>query len=170
MLPLSNHNLLSVSISSEHAEPRLATSKGPLTPSPKEAKGVTFNERVKAKKTIHISDFSEQEIESYWYTEEEFSRMKKDVRFESNLVENECLGQESTRYCIRGLENFTPDGANKRIKNKEECRAIVLEEQYLQHKEGSNDQEYIAEIYSKAVASARSEARALALQDEAALH
>lgn len=167
MPPFSNDNTLAVKFPGEHAEPCLSPSKGPLHQS--QRKSVNFNERVRAKKCLHYTDFSDEEVKAYWYTEEDFKTMKNAVRFEVNLLENGCLDPNttSTQYCCRGLENFTPEGIKRRMSNKNHCFAVVLEEQHLQREEGSFDQEYIAEIYEKAVASARRAALVLALQDRA---
>jgi len=167
MPPFSIEKLVSAA-SSEHAQPCISEPKGPLVPLKKSRKSVTFNERVRAKKSIHFADLTDEEIQDYWYTEADFETMKNGVRFEATLLENGCLhpAVASTRYCNRGLEAFTPEGARRRTKNKKYCRTVVIEEKRLQREEGSYDQEYIAEIYAVAVASSRSEARALALQDE----
>ena len=153
----------------EQSEPCKLSSKGPLVLSTKSAKPrrqtVTFDERVRAKKTTHFADFSDDEKNAYWYSEEEYLRMKQDVRFEVNLLENQCLQSDTISYCGRGLEYYTSQGASIRCANKKKSRKVVLDEQALQRSEGSNDQEYIAEIYENIVAGSRMHALFLARQD-----
>jgi hypothetical protein len=161
-----NANIV-VSNSAEHAETCLApSSKGPLTPLPKATgKSVSFNERVWAKKTIHCNDFSEEEIQSYWYCDEGFRRIKREVKFEANLLENQCIEESSKKYCSRGLEYFTHSGSKVRRINKSRARSLVMEEQELQRDEGSNDPEYIAEVYAFVAADCKADARAFAQLD-----
>lgn len=140
--------------------------KGPLVVpiSYKPRKSVSFNEVVKAKKTIHIDNFTCDEIRGYWYKPDDFEIMKRDVRFEANLLENDCLIEEAhnMRHSKRGLAMYTATGAKQRSESKRRGRSIVLEEQELQREEGSNDPEYIAEIYAAASKAARSAALAAA--------
>jgi hypothetical protein len=154
-----------VSFSAEHAEAFQASSKGPLlTPLPKATRSVSFDERVRAKKTMHLADFSEEELEATWYCEEEKRRIKRDVEFEANLLANDCLEGDSNKYCSRGLEVFTPSGSKQRSANKRRGRSLVVKEQELQREEGSNDQAYIAEMYAAAAAPCKANALAFAQQ------
>lgn len=118
-------------------------------------KSVSFNEMVRAKKTLHLKNFSDQELDNYWYKPEDFAKMKGDVRFEAKLLENECLDGND---CLNGLGVFTTSGAKRRSQNKRRAVAVVLEEQELQVEEGSNDPEYIADIYARTTTAARREA------------
>lgn len=173
MPPFSGYNVsLESNYPLEQSEPCLAPSKGPLADSHarKPRKSVSFNERVRAKKTIHFADFSEQETSAYWYSDDDFIRMKQDVHFEVNLLENECLQQDTSNYCRRGLEYYTSDGAKRRSSNKRKSRNVVFEEQKLQRSEGSNDQDYIAEIYAAVVAPSRALASQVAVQDHLDAH
>ncbi len=174
MPPHSNFNMtvLLGKYPLEQAEPGTLSARGPLvaprttTKTTKSARrSVSFDERVRAKKTTHIADFSEEEKKAYWYSEEDFLRMKQDVRFEVNLLENQCLERDTASYCRRGLEYYTSLGSNRRSSNKRKSRNVVLEEQALQRNEGSNDLEYIAEIYAAVVAASRLHALELARQD-----
>lgn len=141
-----------VSFEAEHAEACHPTAKGPLSPLPAQTrKSVSFDERVRAKKTIHFADFAEEEITACWYAEDDFRRFKRDVRFEANLLENECLQADNVKYCSRGLECFTTSGSKQRSANKRQSIALVLEEQEMQRDEGSHDAAFIAEIYADVV-------------------
>ena len=86
--------------------------------------------------------------------------MKTEARFEAKLLENGCL--EESKYCSQGLSVFTTSGAKRRSEMKRRCRALVIEEQELQQEEGSNDAEFIAQIYESACAASRAAAIELA--------
>jgi len=123
-------------------------------------KAVAFNEVVKAKRTIFIADFNAVELGSYWYDSNELTSMKNDVRFQAKLLEQGGLFQTKShiggaRYCYRGLEMFTPAGARYRSETRRKGQELVLVEQNLQREEGSDDPEYIAEIYASAANEAR---------------
>ncbi len=140
-------------IARQHADPCYSRSKNiffePMYNKP--SKSVSFNEVVKAKKTIHVANFSAAEVKSCWYTDEDFEMMKRAVRFEVNLLENDCLEEkDNMRRSMRGLRMFTTAGGKFRRESKRRARNAVLKEQELQRKEGSNDPEYIAEIYAVA--------------------
>jgi len=125
----------------------------------KPKKSVSFNELVRAKRTIHISDFSAEEVRCCWYKDEDYEVMKQDIRFEVNLLENDCiietLSSRKMSHTLRGLEVFSSTTIGRaRREIKRQARNTVLEEQSLQREEGSYDPEFIAEIYSKVTKAA----------------
>lgn len=145
----------------------------PLPPAlTRRRKSISFNERVLAKKTLHLADLTEEETQACWYAEDEFRRIKRDVLFEANLLENEFLLEQEQggngKYCPRGLEHLTTLGAEQRSANKRQSLSVVLEEQKLQREEGSYDPAFIAEIYANAVVHCRDAALAYAEQDRLA--
>lgn len=141
------------------------------------ASSVVFDERVRIRKTIHVNDFSDDEIDACWYSDSEFSEMKREVRFVVDLIEqgllltmnnNEDYCGNSQEYCSRGSECHVPDELRRRRKLKGAACAAILAEQALQSSEGSFDPDYIAEI--SMVGSFRSQAiaREAGLNDELA--
>jgi uncharacterized Rmd1/YagE family protein len=135
------------------------TKRPPIYPKAKNV--VTFQQSVKAKKTLHINNYTEKEIQSCWFDDDESKQMKQEFRFAANLAMDGLLPQESSR----GLELYTK-GAQSRRQNKANAREEVLDEQEFQWEEGAYDPEYIAQIYEAASASSRARARATGLQDE----
>ena len=164
---------VTLDINCQNADPCYQSSKGPLSATVvepvvyethKQHKTVSFHEVVKAKKTIHISDFSAEEIRSCWYKDEDYEVMKRDVRFEVNLLENDCLveNQSMMTRTARGLEIYSSTAGQVRREIKRRARNAVLEEQRLQREEGSYDPEFIAEIYSMLTKNASQNAIAAA--------
>jgi hypothetical protein len=135
----------------------------PLTkrPYPKAKKVVTFQQSVKAKKTLHINNYTEEEIQACWFDDDESKQMKEEFRLAANLAMNGLLPQESSR----GLELYTKEAQSRR-QHKATAREEVLDEQELQWDEGAYDPEYIAQIYEAASASSRARARSTGFQDE----
>lgn len=151
---------VTVDITCQHAD-SCYSSKGPLSSIvlDKPKKSVSFNELVRAKKTIHISDFSAEEVRCCWYKDDDYEEMKRDIRFEVNLLENDCiietLSSRKMSHTLRGLEVFSSTTIGRaRREIKRQARNTVLEEQILQREEGSYDPEFIAEIYSKVTKAA----------------
>ena len=157
---------VTVDVSCQHADPCYSSNKGPLSafvepvvsgPPHGQRKSVSFNEVVRAKKTIHISNFTAEEIRCCWYMDEDYEVMKQDLRFEVNLLENDCLieNPSSTNHTARGLDTFSSTIVGRaRREIKRQARNTVLEEQKLQQEEGSYDPEFIAEIYAKVTKAA----------------
>jgi hypothetical protein len=160
---------VTVDVCCQHSEPCYSSNKGPqsevveqpvvvVVVSPvihsqrsRTTKSVSFNEVVRAKKTMHISNFTAEEIRCCWYKEEEYEVMKQDLRFEVNLLENDCVIENTTsgtNHTARGLEMFSSTIIGRaRREIKSQARTVVLEEQRLQREEGSYDPEFIAEVY-----------------------
>ena len=149
---------VTLDVSCQNADPLYSSSKqGPLSGVAEpvvygiQRKSVSFNEVVRAKKTVHITDFSAEEIRCCWYKDADYEEMKRDLHLEVNLLENDCLVEKPScmTHSTRGLEMFSSTIIGRaRREIKCHARKAVLEEQRLQREEGSYDPEFIAEIYS----------------------
>lgn len=147
---------VTLDVAREHADPSYSSSKGPLVSTVethrKFTKSVSFNEIVRAKRTMHISNFSAEEIRCCWYNNSDYEVMKGDLQFEVSLLENDCLVEKPTctmTHSSRGLEMFSSTITGRaRREIKRQARNTVLEEQRLQREEGSHDPEFLAEVYS----------------------
>lgn len=135
-------------------------------------KRVDFNGRVKIRKTLHVSDYSDEEMLACWFSHEESKRFRQDALFIAQLAKDGHISsspenEDSPVHCLRGLEMYTGSNeAKRRQQRKAAVRWALLKEMDLQHEEGGCDANYIAELYNKASASCVAIARALALQDE----
>lgn len=129
---------------------------------------VHFEERVRVRKTIHLNEFSDDEIDACWYSDQEFNSMRAEVRFAADLIDQGLLETDNTNYCRRGAEEHAPLQSRLRRKIKHALRAAVLEEQRLQWGEGSCDPEFIAEVSQFKSAQSIATARKVALEDELA--
>jgi hypothetical protein len=47
---------------------------------PNTMKSVTFSSTVRVRRTLHRNNFSEDEIEAYWFSGKEFKRMRREVQ------------------------------------------------------------------------------------------
>jgi len=135
----------------------LPCSKGPLLASCiipleilKVPKSVAFDQVVRAKKTIHIANYTQEELIACWYTNHEQREMKRKAR---HIAKNIARADRATpddrdedEECTLGLEILADSGCSIRSMNRSRHIAAVLEEQHLQYIEGSDDPDYIAEI------------------------
>lgn len=146
-----------------------AIKQDPLSKSltkPKAGKTVKFNERVRAKRSLHITQMTKEEIASVWYKASDFQTMRNQMRFEASLLENDFLMPKmaDAKYCAHGLESYTQSGVQIRRDFKKQGLSLVLEEQEMQKDEGSCDPEYIANIYKKLSELSLAHARSRALK------
>lgn len=163
------------------APPPAAASQGGLVKKStaiKKKKTVSFNERVRIRKTIHINEYSDEEVTSVWYTPRESTEMRQEALFVAQLAKDGLLpasgaasphsdSSEDARYCLRGIEMYTgSEQATQRQQRKEAIRWALLKEMEFQYDEGAYDPAYIAELYSKASRSCAASARARGLEDE----
>ena len=77
-------------------------------------KSVTFSESVKVKKTIHINNYTDDEIDACWYSDEECQMTRSDVKYAIQLVGNGLLEQDTEQYSRRGVECKTRENQLRR--------------------------------------------------------
>lgn len=123
---------------------------------PKLTRSVTFKNVVRAKKILHIDDYTEDDIKKCWYAHYDFANMRCIARIDAQMLEKG--NRLNPNQCTEGLRIYTASGRKTRRRNVRRGISIVLEEQMLQIEEGSHDPEFIAQLYAEATASARNEA------------
>jgi hypothetical protein len=66
------------------------TTKGPpLLAAPKaQQKSVIFNQTVSVRTTLHIHNYSDDEVQACWYNRAEFKAIRKDVKFTVSLLKD----------------------------------------------------------------------------------
>lgn len=148
-----------------------ASTNGPIAPKVSgpaaKKRSVTFFRRVAIRNTIHIMDYTDEEMDSAFYCYEEIKAMRSDAKYVGALLRDGLLEQDTEEMCRRGVEHRTREGALRKYKHKSLTRQAVLEEQDIQWEEGVRDPELIASVYqSTGSTSAASFARAAALKDE----
>ena len=126
-------------------------------------KSVTFSPSVLMYRTMHIKNFTDEEIDNTWYNAEE---MKSIV--------NECVkiiafmdstGAPSSSECFRGLEFRTPQGQKKRTTHRFCAIDAVLREQDAQWEYEENDINQIRASYRAYSKPSRAEALRIGLED-----
>ena len=128
-------------------------------------KTVSFSSKVHVRATLHINEYTNEEIHATWFNAGEFETIKKDVKFALDLFQAGLLDEDSESYCRRGLEYRTKIGMRRRMMNKELARSVVLDEQERQWTFGLDDAAEIARIYIAAAQHCYKSALETAFQD-----
>jgi hypothetical protein len=162
-----DNNTAVISFEPEHSYfPSPNATKAPLNP-PEPRRTVAFSQTVSIRKTMHVNNYSDDEVDACWYSAYEFDRMRKDVRFAAKLLQNGMLEQDTAdKCCRRGVEHLERKVKLQRIRNRSAASDAVFEEQELQREEGICEPEYIARVYKPPSASSQASAHAIALKDE----
>jgi hypothetical protein len=168
MPPLStfDNNADVISWEPEHSHPPTPnTTKAPFSPKPRRT--VAFSQTVSARTTLHVNNYTDDEIDACWYDDCEKEMMRKEVRSVVTLLKNGMLEQDTEQYCRRGgLECHTQEVALQRLKNRTAVLEAVLEEQEFQREEGIWEPWYIARAYKAASPTSQANAHAIALKDQ----
>ncbi|KAG7360652.1 hypothetical protein IV203_035751 [Nitzschia inconspicua] len=128
-------------------------------------KFVSFADTVSVRPTLSRDSYTKEEQLACWFTEEDFSRMKKSSMA---LVAKMNSGSSSvTKYCTRGLEKYTRVQGRHRLKNRYESIFAVLDEQDNLYDEGfSGDDERISGVYSSRTSSSILWAQVVGIHDQ----
>ncbi|KAG7355889.1 hypothetical protein IV203_000575 [Nitzschia inconspicua] len=130
---------------------------------------VTFNlEKTTYQKIDHLNDFSEEYIESVWYSYEDYAAIKQSIKpIIREMMRSNCLiPEESDEFTSRGLECRTKFGSRSKARARENAIQSVLEEQAIQRDEGLHDPDFIAEIYMEFTGISAIEALNRGLKDQ----
>eukprot|EP00934_Nitzschia_sp_Nitz4_P005546 Nitzschia sp. Nitz4//scaffold130_size63480//4606//5268//NITZ4_006237-RA/size63480-processed-gene-0.26-mRNA-1//-1//CDS//3329535153//5536//frame0 len=121
--------------------------------------GVQFSEQVLVHDTIHRNDISPEEKHACWYQRHEFAAIREAAERVLDQLEAGEVNEE-VLLSVRGLENFTEEGAEATELAYAVAAIAVLQEQEL-----SNDPTIIAKNYRKVTLKSRFPARQRALRD-----
>jgi len=127
-------------------------------------KQVRFGKRVKVKKIRSYKIFSETEYHAVWYTEEEYSEIKKGCIRTLRQMMNANF-REDQEFCPRGLEVRTKDASLARKEIRGMATQLVIEEQDLQTEWGVKNDERIRQCYQEISQEAHKLAHQRALSD-----
>lgn len=131
-------------------------------------KTVTFSSRGEQTKTLHLFDFTEEEILAYWYNPLELHEIRQDMsRTWRMMKEGNKIKMDSGKYCRRGIDSqcdSVTDGPKRKLIRRS-VRA-VLKEQNRQRRRMEQNDDVLAAVYMAASEASKQEAHNLGLQDE----
>ncbi|KAL3922753.1 MAG: hypothetical protein SGILL_002030 [Bacillariaceae sp.] len=130
-------------------------------------KGITFNSRVSVRRTIHVANYTEAEIEACWFTSKEYNEIRTSLRDTLLLVEEGKVTDDCETFCRRGLECFSKEGMDGRRRRRTKAKFAVFDEQDRQFDQDEEmDDEKIGKAYRKRNKASRDIALIIGLVDE----
>lgn len=137
--------------------------------SKKAKRSVSFFSSVMVKRTIHINDYTDAEIDACFYSCDEAKEFRQEARQTAKMLEDGLFEADTETQCIRGTECRTRENTKRRQQLRLASSFAVFDEQDEQYENKIVDPEAIADSYRAACGPAMSAARAKALRDEMAV-
>jgi hypothetical protein len=141
--------------------------------SKKARRHISFAEYHTIRSTIHIDDYSDDEVLATWYDKTELQGIKTSIkaflmRERNNDADNndEADSSHTEEPCSRGLEGFTLFGAAQKKRSKADAAMAVFSEQRTQLNYGVVNEDAIAVLYARFTRQCQAVAHCRALQDE----
>jgi hypothetical protein len=128
-------------------------------------KTVTFVPVIRYKTVVHISEYSDEELDAAFYNDDELENIREESIETIEMIVSKVQLPED-HLCARGLEYKTPAGTDFRRKNKFRALQAVLQEQKVQVELGILNPEAIAESYMQSSDKCKRIAQLLAARDE----
>jgi hypothetical protein len=129
---------------------------------------VSFAPTTRVRPTLSVIDFTPEEVKACWFEEHEYDLIIQEcLKVIKKMEEGKPIN--TRRYCVRGLNRFAPEAADRRELNKMNAYPAVLEEQDNQLRDGHCDPEDIAWQY-RAAASSRCQHEAQQVGERDALY
>ena len=126
-------------------------------------RSITFDNEVNVQKVEAVKFLATNGPQSLWFQENEYETIKIKTLALLDRVDHSSGAVDGKKYCTRGLEKFmTPEATEVK---KHQAWDSVLNEQYLQRKDGEFDEETLANIYRYSTKRSQSEASRRANED-----
>ena len=109
-------------------------------------KSVAFSRIARVYSIIHIEEYTEQEIQTSWYSRDEYDEITKQACREIKMLERG-LKLRDQKYSSRGLEGLTKTGSFKKFISRQRATGAVLAEQSIQNLYDAWDDDMIAHVY-----------------------
>jgi hypothetical protein len=129
-------------------------------------KSVSFKPMAHAKNTLHIINYTEEEVKACWYTREEENDRRRHIKLTVAAIEQDVdLFEEEDEYCIRGLEFRIPVLARSMYRSRRRALVVVFDEQIRQWQTDKDCAYLIAEKYQACAQKCRKDAHRRGLAD-----
>ena len=92
-------------------------------------KSVTFNKAVAVVRTLHISNYTDEEVFDTWFSPKEYKQMKREVKLTVSMMEKKANFTEGVNFSSHGLEGRTTDQMVERKEHRFASLDAVLDEQ-----------------------------------------
>jgi hypothetical protein len=141
------------------------SARSTLTEATQIEKSVAFAPHATVRHTIARQDLSSEELKATWFSEEEYLQISKQC---SKQIHKMDRGEtfKDKKYCARGLESSTRMGTITKSKSRAESIRAVLQEQYVQIREGVLDEDAIGIVYQDVTSSCQIWASVVGYRDQ----
>jgi hypothetical protein len=114
---------------------------------------VDFVRKIKIRRIPLRETLSMKQQNALYYSKEEYKAIRVELfrqlrHITANTVDESSFISDDEDVCIRGLENETPSGKEKRRQNKLLARRKVLDEYRFQQRNNVTDDQYISYVYT----------------------
>jgi hypothetical protein len=132
----------------------------------KTTKRVSFAPDITAMETMCIDDYTMEEIDRTWYTEEDMLRISEECFLILEKTGEKTSLRKSERYCFRGLEPHSKIGSILKNKSRQTAIKLVLEEQQrLLKRKGVADIDSLYKVYHNTTSSSQMWAQVVGSRD-----
>jgi hypothetical protein len=152
-------------IDQQQAETLTTTSCVKKSLEPKPERSVTFFPGVNVRRTLHINDFSDDEFDACWFSNEDYNTMKKVVKRTVSMIEKKVMIDE-VNFSQRGIEGRTKEATVLRLGSRLTVLDAVLDEQQIQLAKGARDDELLAMAYAECINRSKITAYLKGIADE----
>ena len=132
-------------------------------PAAPQKRNVHFCKKVKVQPTLHVNNFTDKEIRSSWYTQNEIATIRQRTKDMMKLLQSQSNSNtpqkvlerqqgnndDESTFCIRGLEHRTRKGMKAKTSSRMMAWDVVLNEQSRQQDAGIVDVELISHVYKQ---------------------
>jgi hypothetical protein len=123
----------------------------------KRQRSIAFDNKINIQNIVPVRLLATGGPQYLWYQESEYEKIKFKTLALLDRVDHSSGLIDGKKYCTRGLEKFmTPEATEVK---KHQAWDSVLNEQFLQRKDGEFDGEHLATIYMYSTKRSRIEAR-----------
>jgi hypothetical protein len=130
---------------------------------------VSFDPTAHVKNTLHIINYTEEEVKACWYTQEEdFGRRRHINQTVTAMEQDVDIFEEEDEYCRRGLEHKIPVLARLKYRSRRKALVAVYDEQLRQWQADKECAYLIAAKYQACAQKCLKDAHRRGLADETA--
>jgi hypothetical protein len=126
-------------------------------------RNVSFAEQARCKRSLHLNDYTQKEIEAAFWRGEDYARIRQDIRATMEIIVQAEQEIDETQHCVRGLERCHPQA--QAASYRWDAIQGVLEEQRQQRRRGIDDKDLLASEYSRLSHTSQSSALFRGLAD-----
>jgi hypothetical protein len=112
-------------------------------------RSVSFNDAVLGIDTLHVNNYTDEEVFNTWFTQREYKEMKREIKVTVAMIENKSNFAEGVNFSSRGLEDKTADTIVQKVEHRYFAMDAVLDEQDRQQDAGICDPHKLSLVYTE---------------------